>query len=67
MDQEGYAKAVREAAAALGGEEALAKQLGVPRTEVQLWVEGKSVPPLRQFFIALLLAREQPLKPPRSE
>jgi CheY-like chemotaxis protein len=55
FDPKDYASAIRQAAAECGGEEVLARHLDVPVDEIRRWTSGTSVPPLRKFFVALVL------------
>ena len=48
-----YAEALRAAVDILGGEQELAKRLGVDAKELHAWVEGRATPPLGAFLDAL--------------
>jgi hypothetical protein len=50
-------KVIKQAADRCGGEEELARRLGVPSKHVRRWVEGEALPPLAMFFTAQVIAR----------
>jgi hypothetical protein len=48
-----YAEALRRAAYAMGGEERLARALGIPEVKVHRWVSGEEPAPLDAYHKAL--------------
>ena len=48
-----YADTLRMAAETLGGSRNLARRLGVPPDELELWMSGRKAAPLEPFLTAL--------------
>jgi hypothetical protein len=48
-----YADTLRIAANTVGGSGNLARRLGVPRDELELWLSGRQAAPLESFLTAL--------------
>jgi len=48
-----YAETLRIAAETLGGSPNLARRLGVPPDELELWMTGRTAAPLEPFLTAL--------------
>ena len=48
-----YADTLRIAADTVGGSRKLARRLGVPPDELELWLSGRKAAPLEQFLTAL--------------
>jgi transcriptional regulator with XRE-family HTH domain len=61
-----YARTLKSAAQLTGGDEELARRLGVSRSELAAWMEGCGVPPLRTVLKAVDLITNGVAPAPRS-
>jgi DNA-binding transcriptional regulator YdaS (Cro superfamily) len=52
-NRELYADTLRIAADTVGGRHKLARRLGVPAAELELWMSGREAAPLEPFLTAL--------------
>jgi hypothetical protein len=61
-----YARVLWRAVETVGGVERLARELGVPRPALDLWLEGKNAPPHEVFTQALSIDALGPFYQPKT-